>query len=217
MPSLAEEFVKKAVEHRENGRLDEAIIAARRATALDPESANSWWQLGLAVNDKEGYGAALSPLKKTVELTPSFAYGWHRLGLAYKKTGQTDEAVKCWESAVEIDTERVDTLELLLAAYREREKAGDEEKVFDVLKLIDAQGKLGTEEVNLLGIEYHKRKDYYKSIIFFRRYASEAPGPIGLFNLGLAYNAPEIGQDVDAVDAWRRALLRDPSYDKGVY
>ena len=94
MPSLAEEFVKKAVEHRENGRLDEAIIAARRATALDPESANSWWQLGLAVTDKEGYGAALSPLKKTVELTPSFAYGWHRLGLAYKKTGQTDEAVK---------------------------------------------------------------------------------------------------------------------------
>ena len=214
MPSLAEDFVKKAVEHRENDRLDEAIIAARRATALDPRSANSWWQLALAVNDKDGYGAALSPLKKTVELAPSFAYGWHRLGLAYKKTGQIGEAVKCWESAVEIDPASVDTLELLLAAYREREKAGDEEKVFDVLKLIDAQGKLGTDEVNLLGIEYHRRKDYYKSIIYFRRYASEAPGPTGLFNLGLAYNAPEIGQVADAIDAWRRALLRDPSHEK---
>ncbi len=214
MTSSAEEFIKKAVEHRENDRLDEAIIAARRATTLDPENANSWWQLALAVHDKEGYGAAFPHFKKTMELAPSFAFGWHRLGWAYKKTGQTDEAVNCWERATEIDPERVDTLELLLSAYREREKAGDEVKVFDVLKLIDSQGVLGIDEVNRLGIEYHKRKDYYKAIIYFRRYASEAPGPIGLFNLGLAYNASEIGQDADAIDAWRRALLRDASYDK---
>ena len=214
MTSPAEEFIKKAVEHRENHRLDEAIIAARRATALDPENANSWWQLALAVHDKDGNGAAFAHFKKTMELAPSFAYGWHRLGLAYKKTGQTDEAVKCWERATEIDPERTDTLELLLAAYREREKAGDEDRVFEVLKLIDALGVLGTDEVNRLGIEYHKRKDYYKSIIYFRRYASEASGPIGLFNLGLAHNASEIGQDADAIDAWRRALLCDPTYDK---
>ena len=214
MSSPAEEFIKKAVEHRENERLDEAIIAARRATSIDPDNANSWWQLALAVHDKDGYGAAFPHFKKTMELAPSYAYGWHRLGLAYKKTGQTDEAVNCWERATEIDPERVETLKLLLSTYREREKAGDEEKVFDVLKRIDAQGELATGEVNQLGIEYHKRKDYYKSIIYFRRYAAEAPGPVGFFNLGLAYNAPEIGQDADAIDAWSRALLRDPSYDK---
>ena len=214
MTTTAEEFIKKAVEHRENDRLDEAIIAARRATTLDPENANSWWQLALAVHDKDGYGAAFPHFKKTMDFAPSFAFGWHRLGCAYKKTGQTDEAVNCWERATEIDPERVDTLELLLSTYRERQKPGDEEKIFDVLKVIDTQGVLGTDEVNRLGIEYHKRKDYYKSIIYFRRYASEAPGPIGLFNLGLAYNAREIGQDADAIDAWRRALLREPSYDK---
>lgn len=214
MTSTAEEFIKKAVEHRKNDRLDEAIIAARRATTLDPENANSWWQLALAVHDKDGYGAAFPHFKKTMDRAPSFALGWHRLGWAYKKTGQTDEAVNCWERATEIDPGRVDTLEILLSTYREREKAGDEKKVFDILKLIDAQGVLGTDEVNRLGIEYHRRKDYYKSIIYFQRYASEAPGPIGYFNLGLAYNATEIGQDADAIDAWSRALLRDPSYDK---
>jgi tetratricopeptide (TPR) repeat protein len=214
MTSPAEEFIKKAVEYRENDRLDEAIISARRATALDPQNANSWWQLALAVHDKDGNGAAFAHFKKTTELAPSFAYGWHRLGLAYEKTGQTDEAVHCWERATEIDPERTDALELLLSAYREREKAGDEEKIFDILRLIDAQGILGIDDVNRLGIEYHKRKDYYKSIVYFRRYASEESGPIGFFNLGLAYNATEIGQDADAIDAWRRALLRDPTYDK---
>lgn len=214
MTSPAEEFIKKAVEHREGDRLDEAIIAARRATVLEPENANSWWQLALAVHDKDGYGAAFPHFKKTVELAPSFAYGWHRFGWAHKKTGQTDEAVNCWERAIEIDPERVDTLGQLLITYREREKAGDEEKVFEVLKLIDLQSALITEDVNRLGIEYHKRKDYYKAIVYFRRFASEDTGPIGMFNLGLAYNASEIGQDADAIDAWRRALIRDPAYDK---
>jgi tetratricopeptide (TPR) repeat protein len=210
----AEEYIKKAVEHRENDRLDEAIIAARRATNLDPENANSWWQLALAVHDKEGYGAAFPHFKKTVELAPSFAYGWHRLGIAYKKTSQTDEAVKCWEQATAIDPERTDTLKLLLAAYREREKVGDEEKLFETLKLIENHGVLEADEINRLGIEYHNRKEYYRAIIYFRKYALETPGPIGYFNLGLAYNAREIGQDLDAIDAWRRALARDPAYAK---
>lgn len=214
MSSPADDFIKKAVEHRENDRVDEAIIAARRATTLDSENANSWWQLALSVNDKDGWGAAFPHFKKTVELAPDFAYGWHQLGLAYRRTGQVDEAVSCWERAIELDEARVDSLNALLAAYREREKTGDEEKIFDVLKLIDAQGRLGTPQVNSLGIEYLKRKDHYKAIVYFRRFAAEDSGPIGLFNLGIAYSAPEIGQDADAIDAWRRALERDPDYDK---
>jgi tetratricopeptide (TPR) repeat protein len=214
MNTPTEELIRKAVEHRENDRLDQAIIAARRATALAPVNANAWWQLALAVQEKDGFREALIQFKKTMELAPSFAYGWHRLGYAYRKTGQIDQAVKCWEKSTEIDAERTDTLELLLAAYRERKRVDDEEKIFNVLKVLDSHGKLETDDVNSLGIEYHKRKDYYKSIVYFRRYASEAPGPIGLFNLGLAYSAREIGQDADAIDAWSRALLRDPTYVK---
>lgn len=214
MTSTVEEFVKKAVEHRENGRPEEAIIAARGAIALNPEYANAWWQLALAVYDKDGNEAAVPQFKKTMELVPSFAYGWHRLGQAYKKADQLNEAVESWEKAIEINPERVDSLSALLEAYRQREKDGDEDKIFEVLKLIDAQESLITNDVNSLGIEYHKRKDYYKSITYFRRYASEDSSPIGLFNLGLAYNASEIGQDADAIDAWRRALLRDATHEK---
>lgn len=214
MTTTADEFIKKAVEHRKNGRINEAIIAARHATTLSPEEANSWWQLALAVSEKDGSGAALAHFKKTTELAPHFAYGWHRLGEAYKKTGLRNEAIDCWEKAIEVDEGSIDTLGALLGAYRERDNADDGDKVFEVMKLIDAQDRLLTEDVNRLGIEYHKRKDYYKSIIYFRRFAAEDASPIGFYNLGLAYNAPEIGQDTDAIDAWRRALGRDATYNK---
>ena len=57
MSSPADDLIKKAVEMREAGRIDEAIIAARRATTVAPEDANSWWQLGLAVVEKDGAAA----------------------------------------------------------------------------------------------------------------------------------------------------------------
>jgi protein O-GlcNAc transferase len=214
MTSPAEHLVKKAVEMREAGRIDEAIIAARRATTVDPEGANSWWQLGLAVAEKDGAAAAIPHFKKTVERADGFAYGWHRLGAAYKETGMLDEAIASWETALEHDDDRVDTLKALAAAYRQREIGSDEEKVFGVLKLLDAKGKIDDGDLNSLGIGYHRNKDYHKAIGCYRRYAATSESPIAYFNLGLALSSAEIGQDADAVDAWRGCLARDPSYEK---
>lgn len=214
MTSSVDELVKKAVEMREAGRIDEAIIAARRATAVDPEDANTWWQLGQAVAEKDGATAAITHFKKTVELANGFAYGWHRLGAAYKKTGMLDEAIASWETAIENDDDRVDTLNALAGAYRQREFGGDEEKLFGVLQLLDAKGKIDDSDLNTLGIGYHKKKDYHKAIGCYRKFAASDKSAVGYFNLGLALSSPEISQDADAVDSWRRALEQDPSYDK---
>jgi tetratricopeptide (TPR) repeat protein len=102
---------------REAGRIDEALIAARHATKVDPNEANAWWQLALAVLAKDGQGAAVPHFKKTVELSPSFAYGWYRLGFALKKSGMTDEAVDAWVRAIEEDPVSVDALNALVDTY----------------------------------------------------------------------------------------------------
>jgi tetratricopeptide (TPR) repeat protein len=211
--SSAADLVKKAVEMRESGRIDEAIIAARRATTVDPEDANTWWQLGQAVAEKDGAAAAITHFKKTVELANSFAYGWHRLGAAYKKTGMLDEAIASWETAIENDEDLIDTLNTLANAYRQRELRDDEEKLFGILKLLESKGKINDTDLNTLGIGYHKKKDYHKAIRCYRKFATTDVSAVGYFNLGLALNSSEISQDADAVDSWLRALGQDPGYD----
>ncbi len=124
------------------------------------------------------------------------------------------EAIESWETAIENDDDRIDTLLVLADAYQQREFGGDEEKLFNVLKLLDAKGKIVDSDLNMLGIGYHKQKDYHKAIDCYRRFASDDESAVGYFNLGLALSAPEISQDADAVDAWRRALEQDPSYEK---
>ncbi len=214
MTSAAEDFIKRAVELRESGRIDEAVIAAKRATTVDPDNANCWWQLGLALSEKDGAAASIPHFKKTVELADGFAYGWHRLGMAYKKTAMLDQAVECWEEAIGLDDDRIDSLEALVEAYRARELGLEEEKLFEVLKTLDAKGKITLGDVNTLGIAFHKRKDFHQAIRCYRTYAAQVKGPVGYFNLGLALSAPEVSQDSDAVDAWRRALARDAEYEK---
>ena len=52
------------------------------------------------------------------------------------------KAVKQKLTFICISSARVDSLNSPLVAYSEREKTGDDAKIFDALKLIDAQGRL---------------------------------------------------------------------------
>jgi tetratricopeptide (TPR) repeat protein len=220
MASEAEDLIKRAVVHRESGRIEEAIIAAKRATVIDPDNANSWWQLGLAVSEKHGEAASIPHFTKTVELADGFSLGWFRLGASYKKTGMLERAIECWEESVRLDDNRIDSLAALVVAYQSQDsddievQIENEEKLFEVLKTLDKKRKISLHNVNALGAAYHKRKDFHQAIRCFRTYASRTEGPIGFFNLGLALSAPDVSQDADAVDAWRRALVRDAKYEK---
>ena len=214
MTSPADEFVAKAVEMREAGRIEESLIAARHATKVDPEEANAWWQLALAVLAKDGQGAAVPHLKKTVELAPGFAYGWYRLGFAFKKSGMTDEAVEAWERAIEEDPIRVDALKALADAYGEREYGGDADKLIEVLKTLELLDELTSIGQHQLGVAYYKNKDYHNAIKMFSKFAGPEQDHTAYFNMALCFESETMGQDADAVDAYRMALSIKDDYER---
>lgn len=186
-------------------------MAARRATSLDAEDANSWWQLALATWERDGPTAAIPHLQKTVELS-DFAYGWHRLGSAYQVSTMADKAIECWEQALEIDAMRVDSLTALVKAYGKRQQSDDDEKRFSALKGLETLGKLDGEDWNSLGICFYNRREHQRAIQCYRHYAAESGSHIAFHNLGLALNSTEVQQRTDAIDAWRRAIRLSPDY-----
>ncbi len=214
MSTDAQEWITKATELREEGRVEESIIAARKATSIEPDSANAWWQLALSVSRKNGDAAALEHLLKTVELAPHFAFGWHRVGVAYSKAGLIDEAEEAWKTAVNEDSERTDSLRALLQLYKKREAEGDKEQILTILEQLEAQNSLTNPDVHTLAIAYHNKGEYLNAIPLYKRYIAEQDDEYGYFNIGLAYSQPTISQDVDAVDAWRQSLRVNPEYDR---
>ncbi len=214
MSTDAQEWITKATELREEGRVEESIIAARKATSIEPDSANAWWQLALSVSRKNGDAAALEHLLKTVELAPHFAFGWHRVGVAYSKAGLIDEAEEAWKTAVNEDSERTDSLRALLQLYKKREAEGDKEQILTILEQLEAQNSLTNPDVHTLAIAYHNKGEYLNAIPLYKRYIAEQDDEYGYFNIGLAYSQPTISQDVDGVDAWRQSLRVNPEDDR---
>ena len=206
MSDEVDDLVKKCVELRKAGRLEESILLARRATSVNDKSANAWWQLALSVAEREGDEAAIEYFKKTVEFASQYGYGWYRLGNAYKKAMRLDDAVMSWETACRYDGDFEWTRYNLIDAYSARKIDNEKGKILEQLIELEVRGKLRTSDLHLIAIEYHNKRNYYSAIPYYKRYIARAGDATGYTNLSLAYSSAEVGQELDAADCCHLAL-----------
>jgi len=65
-------------------KTDDAIVAFRAATELDPQDASSWHNLGTLLVEKKLWNEAVSALERAVQIQPRFARAHVSLGAAYR-------------------------------------------------------------------------------------------------------------------------------------
>ena len=87
-----EDLFDEASGHVALGELEEAVALYRRCVALDPQFADGWHALGMALlktdNVKEAIGAGLM----ATTLRPNDLLAWTALSQMYVKAGQIGEA-----------------------------------------------------------------------------------------------------------------------------
>jgi Flp pilus assembly protein TadD len=81
--------------------IDVAITEFRKATELDPDSADSFLSLGQAYLEAREYGSAIKPLKRAVELKPDMLPAHQLLGYSLLIQGYAAEAIPHLERAHE--------------------------------------------------------------------------------------------------------------------
>jgi tetratricopeptide (TPR) repeat protein len=202
----AKEFIAKSTKLRTEGRLDEAVIAARKAISIDADDANAWWQLALAIVERDGVSSAKKELEKVTQLAPHFSGGWCELGQSYEDD-DIDEAIKCYESSIAQDAEHIRTLKLLSAALDKRGQDGDRKYRLDLLRALQHLQALSISEQFDLGYELLGQREFLDAARAFESYTQENPSSSALHNLGLAYQ--NIGRAADAIDAYRYSLFVD--------
>jgi len=100
MPSSAELY-DQAVDCIAEGRLDEAITKYKEAVALDPNFADAWEGLSMALADKELWDEALGAAKKVVELTPDEQLGYTNVSRIYQRANNVPEA-EAWAAKARV-------------------------------------------------------------------------------------------------------------------
>ena len=187
-------------------------MSSLAAVDAEPENADAWWQVALnrrAIGDTRN---AVPALRKTVEFAPHFAIGWARLGSALMSIKEGDEAKEAFATALKCDSEQLEALEALSEIYwRDKDSTKDEEEL-SILARIEHLAGLSSLQMNRFGNLHYEKKHYYDAIKYWQKDVEFSKSQASLFNLGLAYNKPEVSQYADAVDIWRLAARRFPDY-----
>jgi tetratricopeptide (TPR) repeat protein len=81
-----------------DGNMDDAASAARRAVAVDGNSAQARFQLGLVESARNNQQQAADAFAKATELDPQMAYAHYEAGMAFYKAKKVDRMAVYFEN-----------------------------------------------------------------------------------------------------------------------
>jgi tetratricopeptide (TPR) repeat protein len=82
---------------------DERLRWFQAAVAAAPKNTAAHNNLGLALDDKGQWDAAIACYQKAIELDPKYALAHMNLGVTLSRKGQLDAAIACHKKAIELD------------------------------------------------------------------------------------------------------------------
>lgn len=203
--SEAKTFIERAINLRQEGRLDEALLAARKAVNLNAEDANTWWQLGLTQKEKKDTSAAVVSFRKVVELAPDFSNGWYQYGYTLQLDGDLDEAIDAYEHALEHDEEHYVSMRMLAFALKQKDP-GDADlgrRRLGLLRRLFEHDVLDRDDTFDLGYLLTNEREYGEAAAVYERFTREHSSDAAYYNLALCYRG--LGRHLDALDAMAAA------------
>ena len=116
---------------------ESAVKYFKKAIALDPRSAESFYQLGLIKAQQEGkYKKALKKFRKCLKIKPLHPFASFEMAKLYAAAGKSDKAKSIYKSAVKINAQ--------LDAPKFRDQLGlqKKKKESDIFDIIDKEQKI---------------------------------------------------------------------------
>lgn len=82
------------------GQYANALESAQRATAIRPDYAEAWNNLGVSYWQLNAYPQAIDALKQAIQLNPHYTQAWYNQGRAYSSSNQYLQAIQAYCQAL---------------------------------------------------------------------------------------------------------------------
>ncbi len=170
----------------------EAIPIFAAAVAECAADHSLWLDLVQAASLAGQHQSAADFCQEAIGHHPQSDWLWRQLGSELTAIDRLDEAESALSNAHSLNPNAV-----WLWRYfaRLHNKCKNLEKEIKALEILGRLGEADANDINQLGIAYANLGNYAKA-------------------MGLAFNHPDVSQDADAADAYRRALALNPEYDR---
>ncbi len=195
----------------DEGKLTEAFPLLKKVVQETPNDVNLWANLAWTALQLQRFDEAIEAYKQTIRITPQSVWTWTLLAKAYLDSDRLADAEKTLTTARSLNTRTPWLWRYYAELYRKQKNIPKE---IESLEKIHESGEASGCDLNMLGIAYYNHGNYAKAVYFYRLSAEKLKDPTPLFNMGLVFNNPEVSQDVDATDAYRRALFFNPDHQR---
>ncbi|MFQ5667802.1 MAG: tetratricopeptide repeat protein [Candidatus Binatia bacterium] len=97
----SEDLYDQAVDCVADGRLDQAISKYQEALAVDPNFADAWEGLSMALADQGRWAEAIDAAKRVVAIAPDEQLGYTNVSRIYQRAGNVPEA-EAWAAKARV-------------------------------------------------------------------------------------------------------------------
>jgi tetratricopeptide (TPR) repeat protein len=189
-----------------------AVHVLSQAVEAFPKDETLWQELVLSASWSGQHASAVEFAKNAVRNHPRSDWLWRQLGSELTALDRLDEAENALNNSRTLNSKAEWLWRYFAALHRKRKNS---EKEIEALEILDSLGKANGTDLNQIGIAYHNEKNFGKALEYYRLSAAAERGVAPLFNMGLVFNDPEVSQDADAADAYRRTLVLKADYERG--
>src|SRR5262245_55500765 len=183
MQSLPE-MLAKAIDHANNGRLEEAESIYREMIEAEPAHAEARFSLGMIAFRRGEMQRAIEEIGRALQLRPNWSEAVYRMGTAYHTMGRLQEAVDCYSRALDLQPSFASARnELGVALYQ---LGNLDEAVYSFREALRIEPK-HIEALSNLSTALRDQMQVSEAITYARRALALNPNYASAhFNLGLA-------------------------------
>lgn len=204
-PNQSMALYYKARSFAKLGWLKKAVKVLDKAIALDGDNVRYLHDRGVFLSKLKQISKAHKSFDKAIEVMPN-SYSWSNKGALYLQAGRFDDALHCFDEAIELDQEYISPVvgkALIYSAWGDDEMA---EKYFDMAEKIDDED---IEYLAQRGIYLLEKSEFKKSIEYFDR-CLEADDKLASVWMYKSMALSEIGMDVKSEECFKTAMDLDP-------
>ena len=90
------------------GKLDQAILAFKKVTAIKPDNADAYYNMGIALKDQGKLEEAIEAYTKALAIKPDYAKAYNNMGITLQEQGKPEEAIEAYKKALDIKPDYAD-------------------------------------------------------------------------------------------------------------
>lgn len=207
-PSKESDLLRQKGEHlAKEGKSHEAIECYRSALHLNPESALTYYHLGVALKTIASWDEAATAFKKAIELQPRLSWSYNSLGQILGIQDKLDEAVFTYKKAIELGVDLPWFHEHLGNLLLKQGKLNDAVDCYRCAIKVNPDSADAWES---LGVALQKQGNLAEAVNYYRKATQIQPESLK-YRKSLAASLIAGGKLEDAAIAYRYDIPSHPS------